>query len=97
MKLNEAFLLSLLVPTARSLSRSLSLSFVLFLFIRKSEQLNGAQFGDQAEGDVIEKKKREREEREGEKKKEKKRKATAAHLESLPFSGKNLLNFRETP
>lgn len=53
---------------------------LLFLFTRKSEQLNGAQFGDQAEGDVIEKKKE-----------------TAAHLESLPFSGKNLLNFRETP
>ena len=29
---------------------------LLFLFTRKSEQLNGAQFGDQAEGDVIEKK-----------------------------------------
>lgn len=57
---------------------STSAIYLLFLFIRKSEQLNGAQFGDQAEGDVIEKK-------------------TAAHLESLPFSGKNLLNFRETP
>lgn len=57
---------------------STSAIYLLFLFIRKSEQLNGAQFGDQAEGDVIEKK-------------------TPAHLESLPFSGKNLLNFRETP
>lgn len=35
---------------------ALSPSLFLFLFIRKSEQLNGAQFGDQAEGDVIEKK-----------------------------------------
>lgn len=48
LKLSEAFLLPRLGPTTRSL--------FLFLFIRKSEQLNGAQFGDQAEGDVIEKK-----------------------------------------
>lgn len=38
-------------------TRSTGAIYPLFLFIRKSEQLNGARFGDQAEGDVIEGKK----------------------------------------
>lgn len=40
-----------------SATRSTGAIYPLFLFIRKSEQLNGARSGDQAEGDVIEGKK----------------------------------------
>lgn len=81
MKLNEAFLLSHSDPAERSL--------FLFLFIRKSEQLNGAQFGDQAEGDVIEERK---ERKKNEKKKKRNEEETTAAPRRAP--GKLTL-FRE--